>query len=98
MDVRPIGVRERLRQPALEPQCGEQRGQFDYDHGQREPPDQIGSVEPPGDEQERQTREPPQCEPAAIGASALGQAGDVRTEEARWGQGHVSKWRTWWST
>src|SRR3546814_4230445 len=43
MDVRPIGVRERLRQPALEPQCGEQRGQFDYDHGQREPPDQIGS-------------------------------------------------------
>src|SRR3546814_1778829 len=63
---------------ALEPQCGEQRGQFDYDHGQREPPDQIGSVEPPGDEQERQPRDQPQCEPADIGASAIGQRGDVR--------------------
>src|SRR3546814_16381973 len=63
---------------ALEPQCGEQRGQFDYDHGQREPPDQIGSVEPPGDEQERQPCDQPQCEPADIGASALGQRGHVR--------------------
>ena len=69
---------QRLRQPALEPERREQRGELDHHHRQREAPDQVGAVEPPRDEQERDAREQPQHEAGDVGPPALGERVDVR--------------------
>ena len=85
MRVRSLGRRQGLRQPALQPQGRDQRGQFHHHHRDREPPHQIGAIEPPGDEQERDTRRQPQEEPGDIGAPALGELRDVAA-----GGGHAA--------
>ena len=76
-DMRLIGRRKLLREPALQAHRGELRGELDDDHRISEPAQQFRSVEPPGDEQEGDPRREPQDEAEEIRPAALGERGDV---------------------
>ena len=66
-----------LGEPALEPERRQQREQLDRHQRRGEPPERLGAIEPAGDEQKRDARGEPQEEAEEVGASALGERGDV---------------------
>ena len=61
-----VGVGELLRQPALEPDRGELRRQFDDQHRISEAPERFRAVTTTGDKQERQARDQPHDEAEEI--------------------------------
>ena len=76
-DVRLVGGGQRLREATLQAERCDERGEFDHHHGEREAADEVRTVEPARDEQERDARGEAQDEACDIGAAALGERIDV---------------------
>lgn len=87
MGMRPIGTGQRLGEPALEAQRGEQRRDFDHQHRDRIAADNVRAIGAAGDEQERQPGGEAQDEAENVGSPALGERVDVLAPD-----GAVTAW------
>ena len=76
-DVRLVGVRQLLGEPALQAERRQLRRELDDQHRIGEAAERFGAVHPAGDEQERQPRREPQHEAEEIDPPAARQRGEV---------------------
>ncbi len=71
MAVWTLGLRQRSRQPALQPERRQLCDKFDNEHGIGEAAERVRTVPAPGDEKERETRGEPQQKTEHIRPAAL---------------------------
>ena len=76
-DVRLVGVRKLLGQPALQPQRRQLRRELDDQDRISEAAERLGAVHAPGDEQERQARDQPEDEAEEVDPPAARQRRQV---------------------
>ena len=81
--MRLVGVRELLRQPALQPERRKLRGELDDQDRISEAAERRGSVHSPGDEQERQPRRQPKNEAEEVDPPAAGERGKIGGRRTR---------------
>ena len=70
-------IGQSLGEPALLPQRAELPGQLDNHQRIGKAAERIGAIEPPGDQQKRQSRGQPKQEADEVGPPALGQRSDI---------------------
>ena len=76
-DMRLVGMRELLRETALQPKGRKLRGELDDQHRISKAAERLGAVDAAGDEQERQARGQPDAEAEEVDPSAAGQRREI---------------------